>query len=70
MENIEFHKAIEISEQIDIVNEKKQKEALKEFLSSKCDLFSSRDWHYYARITGKSVSWLRNNATYSDESCE
>ena len=70
MTNIEFHKAIEISKQVDIKNLQKQKETLQEFLSSKCDLFTSQDWFYYAETTGKSIPWLRENAIYSDPAGE
>jgi hypothetical protein len=41
---------------------------LKEFLGSKCDLFDSKDWHFYAEKTGKSIDWLQENASfYSDD---
>lgn len=49
------------------IREKKFREAmLEEFLASKCDLFSSGDWQYYENETGKSISWLMQNASYSD----
>lgn len=48
----------------------RQAEKLAEFLRSKCDLFSMEDWHFYERETGKSLQWLRENATYSDNQGE
>jgi hypothetical protein len=45
---------------------RQSQEALEDFLTSNCDMFSSADWFYYAEETGKSIEWLRSNANYSD----
>ena len=39
---------------------------LNEFLNSKCDMFSSGDFLYYSRVTGKSVSWILAHAKFED----
>ena len=67
MSEIHFEQAVVISKQVDAKQLKKQEETLKEFLESKCDIFNSDDWDYYVQATGKSLDWLRENATYSDE---
>jgi hypothetical protein len=66
MKNIEFYEAQRHTSRWNQEKQKQQQKALKEFMSSKCDLFSSSDWHYYAATTGKSLEWLRDNASYSD----
>jgi len=43
-----------------------QAEKLAEFLDSKCDMFSFADWEYYVEETGKSLDWLKANASYYD----
>ena len=44
-----------------------QREAITEFLESKCDSFSSADFQYYAEVTGKGIDWVRANAKYYDD---
>ena len=66
MNQLNFHHAIEIVEQIKVRQTNEQAEKLQEFLESKCDMFSSADWFYYAEVTGKSLEWLKDNASYSD----
>ena len=66
MKNIGFFEAQQHAPEWNQEKQEQQRKALDEFLSSKCDLFSSSDWHYYAAATGKSLEWLRDNATYSD----
>ena len=44
-----------------------QAEKIEEFLTSKCDLFSSADFYYYAEVTGKGIDWVRENASYHSE---
>ena len=69
-QSIEWHQAVGISQQQDKDVTEKQQEYLTEFLESNCDVFSSRDWQFYAGETGKSIQWLRENATYSDDAGE
>lgn len=45
---------------------REQEEYLEEFLRSKCDIFSSADFQFYADKTGKSLEWIKENANYSD----
>lgn len=45
---------------------KEQQEKIDEFLTSKCDMFSSADFHYYAEVTGKGIDWTMDNAKYHD----
>lgn len=47
---------------------KKQQEKIDEFLDSKCDMFSSADFQYYAEVTGKGIDWIRENAKYYSDS--
>ena len=63
---IEWHQAIEISQQQTKKDKQARAEALEEFLTSSCDLFSSLDWLYYVDETGKTIDWLREHANYSD----
>ena len=44
-----------------------QEQKLNEFLTSSCDMFTYADWQYYEAETGKSIEWLKENATYRDE---
>jgi hypothetical protein len=44
-----------------------QIEKTEEFLRSKCDMFSSADFDYYAEVTGKGIEWVRENASYHSE---
>ena len=46
------------------MEQKNQDKYLKEFLTSKCDLFSIKDFLYYSQKTGKSLKWLLENAKY------
>ena len=38
-----------------------------EFLASKCDIFSSSDFYYYAEQTGKQIEWIMKNANFETE---
>jgi len=51
----------------DVFFSAEQVEKQEEFLESKCDLFDSNDFNYYATATGKGLDWVRENAKYSDE---
>ena len=65
---IQFSQAVKLSEQVEAEREQEQAEAIEEFLSSYCDLFSGADFHYYAEKTGKPIEWIMSNAKYSDPS--
>jgi len=44
-----------------------QLEKQREFLESKCDLFDSADFQYYAEATGRGIDWVMANAKYADD---
>ncbi len=45
---------------------KEQIEAQQDFLESKCDMFTSADFQYYAESTGKGIEWIMANAKFDD----
>lgn len=69
-QNIEWHQAQQVAQQVTKEQAQRQQEMLDEFLTSNCDSFSFADWQYYADETGKSIDWLREHATYSDSEGE
>lgn len=73
MENqieINWNQAQVVSQEVQKQATTRKAEKLAEFLESKCDLFSMEDWNFYVKVTGKSLQWLRENASYSDEQAE
>ncbi len=64
---ITYNQAIQISKADRQKERINQAEKLQEFLDSKCDMFSFADWEYYASETGKSLDWLKANASYNDD---
>ena len=66
MKDLNLFEAVNLVQHEEIKQIKYQEEKLEEFLSSNCDMFTSDDWLFYTEATGKSLQWLKINATYLD----
>ena len=63
MKGVKMNNALRYIKASELLTEKQQ-EKIEEFLTSKCDMFSSADFQYYAEVTGKGIEWVRENAQY------
>jgi hypothetical protein len=64
--SIEWNAAQQVAVQVTQAELQEQARLTEEFLSSKCDSFSSADFYYYAEGTGKGIDWVKQNAQFSD----